>query len=454
MLSLGTLVAIAASGAAIFVVSSVFVIVVWVRIRKERHALRVLGLKHGQYTRSIGLTGDTLTELSQEEGTILRGHGLPYGKPTEWGQLSSREALLRSKNGSDSSFPLLEKARSFRNSISRSRSKRLSRSSHKHSRMSSMATMSESIIHHSPPWGSESREDIPLSAVEGVLELPAERTPRQTPDLSHEEPGFHLGMRPVSPSWPLPSQKERSGLFPVLESRSSQEMFDPPPRIFEESPSRVRGGSLTSQTPGSAPDGPIPPPPPTAFPLDRMSYMRNDSIMRLSSLSLDTTNSSILDDGRQRPVDTHMISPIFPSGGTSVPFSANDVGVKNGLHKDMDQYHPTLSAMDRYHPTLNAMDRYHPTLNAMDRYHPTLNAMDRYHLTHSAMAQYLPTRKDMDPFPPILKGTVRYEVELVRLKAIKPGLSSTGDIPIPPCLSLRISVSTSSPLFGKENIVI
>ncbi|KAJ5737656.1 uncharacterized protein N7483_002781 [Penicillium malachiteum] len=331
MLSLGTLVAIAASGAATIVVLSVICVVVWVRVRKERHALRLLGLRHGQYTRSIGFTGDTLTELSREEGTALRAHGLPYGKPTEWGQIASRETLIQSQNPSDSTFPLIQKARSFRNSISRSRSKRLSRSSNKHSRMSSVASASDTVLNHTPSKDSD-KEDIPLSAVEGVLELPAERTPRQTPDLSHEEPGFHLGMRPVSPGWPLPSHKERSGLFPVMESRTSQEMFDPPRRIIEESPTRLRGGSIASQNAGMAPEAPIPPPPPTAFPLDRMSYLRNDSIMRLSSMSLDTTNSSILEESRNGPrsADTDLTSPIFPSCGTSVPFSANDVGVKNG----------------------------------------------------------------------------------------------------------------------------
>ncbi|KAJ5637131.1 hypothetical protein N7490_007010 [Penicillium lividum] len=335
MLSLGTEVAIAASGAAVFVVCSAIAIVVWVRVRKERLALRVHGFRHGRLIHSIGYTGDTLTELSREEDFALRAHGnLPYGKPTEWGLANSREQLLRPKNGSDSSFPLMEKARSLRHSLSRSRSKRLSRSSQRHSRMSSMATVAETVIHHTPPRTSQSREDIPLSAVEGILELPAEHTPRQTPDLTHEEPGFHLGMRPVSPSsaWPLPSQKDRSSQFPVLESRNSQEMFDPPPRIFEESPPRGRGVSVASQTPGMAPDRPIPPPPATVMPLDRLSYLRNDSIMRLSSMSLDTTNSSILEDSRQGPgsLDTNITSPSFPSGGTSVPFSANDVGVKNG----------------------------------------------------------------------------------------------------------------------------
>lgn len=331
MLELSSVVAIAASGAAIFVVLSVVGIVVWVRVRKERHALRLYGLKSGPNAHSIHtFTGNTLTELSNEEGNVLGTHGqLPYGRPGEWGQLTSRESLVR-KNTSD--FPLLQKARSLRHSISRSRSRRLSRFS-KHSRLSSMATVDETVIQQpvSPP--RISRDDIPLSAVEGILELPTERTPRQTPEMNQDDIGFHLGMRPVSPGWPFPSQKERSGHGPLLERRTSQDMYDPPRRVFEESPQRIRGNSICSQSAGLAPDDPIPPPPPpAAFPVDRMSYARIDSVMRLSSMSLDTTNSSILDDGRNgvRSVDTDLTSPTGPSGGTFVPFSASDVGKKDG----------------------------------------------------------------------------------------------------------------------------
>jgi hypothetical protein len=335
MLGLSAVVAIAASGAAIFIVVSVVSIVVWVRYRKERHALALLGFKQkeGQYTRRFqSLPADTLTELSQAEGSVLRTHGqLPYGKPSEWGQLTSRESLLRPKHDSESSFPLTEKARSLRHSLSRSRSKRLSRSSHK--RMSSLATLGESdYLPSPPPKGSISKEDVPLSAVEGVLELPAERTPTQTPDPNEDDKGFHLGMRPVSPGWPLRSQRERSGIFNVSEEHDSPHPFDPPPMHFDESPQRLRGGSIASQTAGMMPGHTIPPPPPTAFPPDRFSYARNDSVARLSSMSLDTTNSSILDDGRNGPrsADTDFTSPVFPSGGTFVPYSAADVGVKDG----------------------------------------------------------------------------------------------------------------------------
>ncbi|CAI7604829.1 unnamed protein product [Penicillium glandicola] len=310
MLGLTAVIAIAACGAAIFIAVSVVGIIVWVRYRKERHAMRLMGFTQRQGRRSLGLQSipDTLTELSRAEGSILRAHGqLPYGKPSEWGKLTSRESLHRPKNDSVSSFPFTEKARSLRNSISRSRSKRLSRSSHK--RMSSLPTLSESNQPPCPPpeaSKSISKKDVPLSAVEGVLELPAENTPRQTPDLN-KDAGFHLEDRNSS------------------SARNST-------MTSKESPTRLRGGSIASQTAGTMPDHSIPPPPPpVAYPQERFSYVRNDSVMRLSSMSLDTTNSSILDDGRNGPrsVDTDLTSPISPSG-TFVPFSAADVGVKDG----------------------------------------------------------------------------------------------------------------------------
>ncbi|KAJ5602774.1 hypothetical protein N7537_005730 [Penicillium hordei] len=335
MLALSSIIAIAACGAAIFISLSVVGIVVWVRYRKEHHAMKLMGHTQRPGRRSRALQSyqvDTLTELSRAEGSVLRAHGqLPYGKPSEWGQLTSRESLHRLKSDSASSFPFTEKARSLRHSLSRSRSKRLSRSSHK--RMSSLGTLvalSESTQLPSPPPKASiliSKEDVPLSAVEGVLELPAERTPTQTPDPNEVDTGFHLGMKPVSPGWPFPVRGP-STLFPVSEDRNSS-MFD---SNTEESPTRLRGGSIASQTAGMMPGHSIPPPPPpTAFPPDRFSYARNDSAMRLSSMSLDTTNSSILDDGRNGPksADTDKTSPTFPSG-TFVPFSAADVGVKDG----------------------------------------------------------------------------------------------------------------------------
>lgn len=331
MLSLSTVVAIAASAAAFFVLVGVVVVVVWVRVRKERHAMRMLGLKEGDNPRrGKAYNQDTLTELSHQEGSVLRAHGnLPYGKPGEWGQLESRETLLRSTSEPESSWPLMDRARSLRNSIRRARSKGFTKSGLR--RMGSMATVSETL----PSPTGTSKDDIPLSAVEGVLELPAERTPRQTPEIPGEEEGFHLGMRPMSPAsaWPPPAQQQRASVFPALDNILSQDLFDPPPMIYEESPTRIRGGSIVSQTAGHAPDQSIPPPPPpAAFPQERFSYLRNDSVMRLSSMSLDTTNSSILEDSRNGPrsADTDVTSPIFLSGGSFVPFSANDVGVKNG----------------------------------------------------------------------------------------------------------------------------
>lgn len=384
MIELSAIVAVAATCGAVFIVVSVVSIVVWVRHRKERHVLGLLGFrpKHGQRTKGLqSFPVDTLTELSRAEGSVLRAHGqLPYGKPTEWGQLTSRESLLRPTSTSDSSFPLTEKARSLRHSLSRARSKRLSRSSHK--RLSSLATLSESNhLPSPPPKASISKEDVPLSAVEGILELPAERTPTQTPDPNNshhdDSTGFHLGMRPVSTAWPLTGRKEPSGFWSASDEDSLY-TFDPQPMMFEESARRLRGVSIASQTAGNMPGHAAPPPPPPGnYPPDRFSYARNDSVARLSSMSLDTTNSSILDDGRpnnwgaqssflddnqqspwgpsrclpenarpdpwaanpsvvdySRPgiwsPESDLIARGFPSGGTFVPFSAADVGVKDG----------------------------------------------------------------------------------------------------------------------------
>ncbi|CAL5871412.1 uncharacterized protein PFLUO_LOCUS5662 [Penicillium psychrofluorescens] len=336
ILGLSAVVAISAASATVFVVVSVVGIVVWVRVRKERHALKLLSINERQRVSTHPTRQDTVTELSREEGSALTEYGqLPYGKPAEWGQPASRESLLRSKNGSDSSFPLLtEKARSLRNSLSRSRSKRLSRSSHKHRRLSSLITLSETPNRwpSASPKISFSKDDVPLSAVEGALELPAERTPEQTPDISEDDTGFH-GMRPMSPAWPLPSQRDRSSIFPLLEDNGPHNMFDPPPRIFEDNDSRrSRGASIISQTAGEMPDQPIPPPPPAARQSNRYIYAPNEASIRFSSISLDTMASSILEDSRIGPLSTStdLTSPIYSSGGTCVPFSANDVGVKDG----------------------------------------------------------------------------------------------------------------------------
>ncbi|KAJ5831858.1 hypothetical protein N7474_000169 [Penicillium riverlandense] len=336
ILGLSAVVAISAASAAVFIVASVVGIVVWVRVRKERHALKMLSINEAQRVSTHPTRQDTVTELSREEGSALREYGqLPYGKPTEWGQLASRESLLRSRNDSDSSFPLLtEKARSLRNSLSRPRSKRVSRSSHKHRRLSSLITLGENP-NRWPSASSKvsfSKDDVPLSAVEGALELPAERTPNQTPEIGEDDTGFR-GMRPMSPAWPLPSKRDRSSIFPLLEDHGPHMMFDPPPRIFEDNESRrSRGASIISQTAGEVPDQPIPPPPPTARRSNPYTYTPNESTVRLSSISLDTMASSILEDSRIGPqsTSTDLTSPIYSSGGTCVPFSANDVGVKDG----------------------------------------------------------------------------------------------------------------------------
>ncbi|KAJ5494911.1 hypothetical protein N7539_000027 [Penicillium diatomitis] len=326
MLSLAIVIAIAASAAGLFMLSGIVGIVVWIRIRKERHAMKMLGLRVPERSRKVKVfPGDTLTELSLNESNALKIHGgLPYGKPTEWGQLASRESLPRPKPDPETSWPLMDRARSLRNSIRRARSKRFNRAGQRQT--SSMATVSET---------GASQDNIPLSAVEGILELPAEQTPRHTPEIPLEGTGFHVGMRPMSPAgdWPAPTQRSRLHVFHGLNSSMTSNVLDPVPMLSRGSPTRVRGGSIISQTAGHVPDQSVPPPPPpAALSQERFSYLRNDSVMRLSSMSIDTTNSSILEDAKvaSRSADADVVSPIFPSAGTCVPYSANDVGVANG----------------------------------------------------------------------------------------------------------------------------
>ncbi|XHG00006.1 hypothetical protein AWENTII_003480 [Aspergillus wentii] len=145
------------------------------------------------------------------------------------------------------------------------------------------------------------------------MELPTETTPRQTPDREFELASDDTSIRPISGLWPLLNQREHSSaLYPVFEDPQS---------------SRIRGGSITAQTAGSMPDQPVPPPP-VAFPPSRYTLPKNNSLMRMSSLSLETADSSILEEAMRGPasIDGEFASPNLPPCPTFMPYSANDVG--------------------------------------------------------------------------------------------------------------------------------
>ncbi|KAL4902408.1 hypothetical protein BDW74DRAFT_186911 [Aspergillus multicolor] len=318
MIALTTAVAIAVTCSVIFMVSAVVITIIWVKIRQERKSLALIRTPHRPYAHRLStFPAETYTELSREEGSALRQYGqLPYGRPTEWGLLASRESLDQS-SGDKSPIQLLKKTRSFspKHSLS-SKSKRQSKNTATLGSLTTLAEASEGP--HAQV--SVSKENLIVSAVDGVLELPAETTPRQTPEREDIQPNTGNTIRPVSGGWPLLQQKERSNaLFPVFEDH---------PEGADPKGSRIRGGSITSQTPGMAPDQPVPPPP-CAYPPNRFRLSKNDSF-RYSSVSLETADSSILNDSRRTSanIDSSLISPALPPCPTFAPFSANDVGKK------------------------------------------------------------------------------------------------------------------------------
>ncbi|KAI9045374.1 uncharacterized protein KD926_008801 [Aspergillus affinis] len=325
MPALTTVVAIAVSCGVVFIVTTVVGTIVWVRIRQERMSLAVANARHGPYVHGLEtFPTETLTELSREEGSALRQYGqLPYGRPNEWGLLASRESLVQSTADSEASSNFMEKARGLRRSLSQSLSRpqsaRRSRSFVRPRRLSSLAPLKETLERESPPphGNSSQYDDMPTSAVDGAFELPTERTPRHTPERDDENySGVDSSIRHMPGQWIGAHQRERSGsLFPVMEDGLLG---------FEQG--RSRGGSITAQSAGLMPDHPVPPPP-SAYPPNRFRLSKNDSI-GLSSLSLETADSSILDDSRRASgaVDGDFVSPALPPCPTFAPYSANDVG--------------------------------------------------------------------------------------------------------------------------------
>ncbi|BCS28821.1 uncharacterized protein APUU_70391S [Aspergillus puulaauensis] len=317
MIALTTAVAIAVTCSVIFMVSAVVITIIWIKIRQERRSLALIRTAHGSYAHGLStFPAETFTELSREEGSALRQYGqLPYGRPTEWGLLSSRESLDQSA-GDKSPIQLLKKTRSF--SLKHSLSSKSKKQSKNLARNVSLTTLTEASEAPHPQGVSDSRDNLVVSAVDGVLELPAETTPRHTPDKEEAPLSAGNSIRPITGVWPLLHQQDRSsGLFPVFEDHYTG--YDP-------TRSRTRGGSITSQTAGTAPDQPVPPPP-CAYPPNRFRLSKADSL-RYSSVSLETADSSILDDSRRASVniDGNFISPALPPCPTFAPYSANDVG--------------------------------------------------------------------------------------------------------------------------------
>jgi hypothetical protein len=316
MASLATVVPVAVACSVVFVVLAVFGMVVWMRLRKERLSLAVANASQRRYAFGSQHLPNT-TELSHEEGTALRRYGqLPYGGPTEWGLLASNDNLTTPAAPPEPKSQLTEKARSLRKSLSFTHPKSRRRSRlQKRSLFGSSGSLADPANQLAPPNAPYSKDGTPVSAVEGALELPTETTPRQTPERDEDRGSLDLTMRPISSVYPAVPQRKHTTLFPVSEDH------------VETPPTRVRGGSITTQSAGTVPSQPAPPPP-VAYPSNRFTLSKDDSAMRLSSLSLDTTESSILDDSMgPSATEGDLTSPALPPCPTFTPYSADDVGI-------------------------------------------------------------------------------------------------------------------------------
>ncbi|KAL4805973.1 hypothetical protein BDV18DRAFT_140246 [Aspergillus unguis] len=326
MIALTTAVAIAVTCSVIFMVSAVVTTIIWVKIRQERKSLAFMRTQPGPYAHGLSsFPAETFTELSREEGSALRQYGqLPYGRPTEWGLLASRESLAQPAVEKPT-IRLLKKTRSF--NLKHSLSSKSFLPPKSQPKPGSLTTLTEASEIPSQDL-SVSKENLIVSAVDGALELPTETTPRQTPEREEAPPGTDnkavSTIRPVSSSWPFLQPSERTNvLFPVFEDRYEGSGTHEP---------RARGGSIASQTPGMAPDQPVPPPP-CAYPPNRFRLSKTDSL-RYSSVSIETADSSILDDSRRTStnIDSALVSPALPPCPTFAPFSANDV--EKGYHRN------------------------------------------------------------------------------------------------------------------------
>lgn len=322
MVSLTVVIAVAVSCSVVVVVAAIIGVIVWLRIRRERLSLAIANLRQRRQARSLeNFAADTVTELSHEEGTALRQYGqLPYGRPTEWGALASRDTIQAPSTPSEKKAPFT-KSLSLRSTFTlpRSKSKRKSNVLRKRSLFGSVKGLSESPKKTVPPEVSGPKDDIMLSPIEGVLELPTVTTPRQTPE-GDDEPKSDFNINRISTPWPVLPQREPESLYPLFEDHDEH----------DQRAMGLRGGSIMNQSAGAVPTRPAPPPP-VAYPPNRFTLPRNDSDMRLSSMSLDTADSSILDDGMRVSALDGEASPALPPCPSFTPYSPNDVG--KGLNR-------------------------------------------------------------------------------------------------------------------------
>lgn len=331
MLSLPVVIAVSVGCSALLIVGAILGVAVWWRTRQDRLSLAVAQAHHGAEQEQVCNNLTTESPINTPLPTY------PYGVRHEWAPLGSQETFQRPPSQVKLSPPALkkEKSKSLRRSISKSLSKSLS-----------IGRNAQKAIHLEPlpnpqpdPYKEtfpDAKEKEPKSAIAGFSELPTEITPRNTPERERDDI-MQLGMfntRPGSTAWPLLQSEQR------LSSVAGGQ-----PTYFDPNHTRLRNGSITTQTAGTAPDMPMPPPPLNVA--QSYQFSREDSLMNMSSLSLETANSSILDDSMRRSMSAdpeyYNYSPSLPPCPTFTPFSPYDIVIGGTVARDCASHRRTHS---------------------------------------------------------------------------------------------------------------
>lgn len=366
MVAVTTVIAIAVSCSVLLIVAVSVGIVVWLRLRHDRLSLAMAEARGVRYTRRSHSALGSITDLSRDISS-LRSHGqLPYAIPYEWTLLGSKESFHSPKKlqQQNSGTEKVQKRKSLRHTLSKAKSQRgLLQKPIPLSSLTTMPTMTTMTdMSEKAPTIKEPdpKEKEPVSTIEGVSELPAEQTPPHTPgrEKGKESIPDPMAGRPASTAWPLAVQAQRSSMMPQFDSQFG----------MLECPSlRVHGGSITAQSPGAAPEQPMPPPPVAHLP-NRYYMTKNDSLMRLSSLSLDTADSSILDDGRRTSLsgDSEWNSPALPPCPT---FGSYNQYTSASTDRNASRFAAERGSLSRRQPSLN-LQFTHPAPNYHRRTDP------------------------------------------------------------------------------------
>ncbi|CRG87665.1 Mediator of DNA damage checkpoint protein 1 [Talaromyces islandicus] len=325
MVGLPVVIAVAVGCSAFLIVGAILGVVVWWRMRQDR---LFLAMAHARQTVTHqGPVGSSFVTESPIESP-LPTHPYPYMR-CDYVPIGSQETIQPwASHTKKSPLPTLkkEKSKSIRRSISKSLSKSLSigKNNKKTSQPEQMpvSPLDETFL---PPFPN-AKEKEPKSAIAGFSELPTEITPRNTPERERDDviPLEMLNNRPSSTAWPL-LQQDRISTVSAGQATT----------IYDRYPSRLRGGSITAQTAGTVPEMPMPPPPVGLAQPYQLSH--EDSLMGMSSLSLETANSSILDEGLGRSMSVggeNNNSPSLPPCPTFTPFSPYDIVIGGSVARN------------------------------------------------------------------------------------------------------------------------